>query len=306
MKIYINSAKENWVVDRFISEWNQYNQKQTKNYYFGKKIIWLIAPWTWKKVPKRQLIRNKVLCTIHHIDEDKFDSKEMEDFLDRDKFVDLYHAISENTYNQIRKITSKPIVKIPFWVNQNIWFEISSKKSIYEEFKLSPEKYYVGSFQRDTEGHDLISPKLSKGPDQFIEIVKYLNSNKDNLHIILTGKRRGYIMDQLDKVNIPYTYFEMISFEKINKLYNLLDLYIVSSRYEGGPQSILECALIKTPIISTDVGIASEILSAQSIFEMNNFQNVAPQTEYAFNKVQKYKIPKGFIEFNEVFRKLSE
>ena len=37
MKIYINSAKENWVVDRFISEWNQYNQKQTKNYYFGKK-----------------------------------------------------------------------------------------------------------------------------------------------------------------------------------------------------------------------------------------------------------------------------
>ena len=113
-------------------------------------------------------------------------------------------------------------------------------------------------------------------------------------------------MNQLDIENIPYTYFEMISFEKINKLYNLLDLYIVSSRYEGGPQSILECALIKTPIISTDVGIASEILSAQSIFEMNNFQNVAPQTEYAFNKVQKYKIPKGFIEFNEVFRKLSE
>ena len=149
MKIYINSAKENWVVDRFISEWNQYNQKQTKNYYFGKKIIWLIAPWTWKKVPKRQLIRNKVLCTIHHIDEDKFDSKEMEDFLDRDKFVDLYHAISENTYKQIRKITSKPIVKIPFWVNQNIWYHINDKLKLREKYNLPKDAYIVGSFQRE-------------------------------------------------------------------------------------------------------------------------------------------------------------
>ena len=53
----------------------------------------------------------------------------------------------------------------------------------------------------------------------------------------------------------------MVSFKELNELYNLLNLYVVSSRYEGGPQAIMECALIKTPIISTDVGIASEILS---------------------------------------------
>ena len=306
MKIYLNSANEDWVVDRFISEWNKYNLKQTKNLYFGKKIIWLIAPWTWKKVPERQLTKNKVFCTIHHIDEDKFDDKEMEDFLNRDKFVDLYHAISQNTYNQLEKITSKPIIKIPFWVNQNLWFEVNSKKSIYEEFNLSSDRYYVGSFQRDTEGHDLISPKLSKGPDQFVQVVKYLNSIKNNLQVILTGKRRDYIMNQLDIENIPYKYFEMISFEKINKLYNLLDLYIVSSRYEGGPQSILECALTKTPIISTDVGIASEILSVKSIFNMHNFKNALPETDYAFEKVQKYKIPVGFNEFNKALKKLNE
>ena len=63
MKIYLNSANEDWVVDRFISEWNKYNLKQTKNlYFFGKKIIWLIAPWTWKKVPERELTKNKVFA----------------------------------------------------------------------------------------------------------------------------------------------------------------------------------------------------------------------------------------------------
>ena len=55
---------------------------------------------------------------------------------------------------------------------------------------------------------------------------------------------------------INYKYFEMTSFQNLNELYNILDLYIVSSRYEGGPQSIRNCN-DKNPIISTDVGIAS-------------------------------------------------
>ena len=56
-----------------------------------------------------------------------------------------------------------------------------------------------------------------------------------------------------------YSYFEMADFFELNELYNCLDLYIVASRVEGGPQSILEATLTKTPIISTDVGLAKEI-----------------------------------------------
>tara|TARA_B100000886_G_scaffold25805_1_gene16428 strand:+ start:526 stop:1449 length:924 start_codon:yes stop_codon:yes gene_type:complete len=306
MKIYINNANENWVVDRFISEWNKYNVKQTKNLHFGKKIIWIIAPWAWKKIPKRQLLKNNVLCTIHHIDEDKFDNTEKNIFQERDEYVDMYHVISENTQKQVAKLTKKPIVKIPFWVNQNIWFNIENKKSIFTEFNLSNKKFYVGSFQRDTEGSDLISPKLSKGPDQFLEIVKFLHIEKENLEVILTGKRRNYLIKELDKANIPYKYFEMIPYDKINKLYNILDLYIVSSRYEGGPQSILECAITKTPIISTNVGIAPEILSDESLFNMNNFKEAEANVHQAFQNVQKYRIPKGFELFNLVFKELNE
>ena len=47
----------------------------------------------------------------------------------------------------------------------------------------------------------------------------------------------------------------MPPFNELNELYNCLDLYIVSSRYEGGPQAIFECALTKTPIISTNVAL---------------------------------------------------
>ena len=97
----------------------------------------------------------------------------------------------------------------------------------------------------------------------------------------------------------------MASFEVLNKLYNILDLYIVASRIEGGPQSILETAITKTPIISTNVGIASEILSPDSIFEMSSFSEAVPNIDYAFEKVVDYKIPAGFEPFLKMFRSIS-
>ena len=80
-------------------------------------------------------------------------------------------------------------------------------------------------------------------------------------------------------------------------LYNTLDLYLVTSRVEGGPQAILECAITKTPIMSTDVGVASEILSKESIFNINNFSDAKVNVEYAYQKVQNYKIPEGMKPF---------
>ena len=118
MNLYINSAKENWVVDRFIKEFREFDKITTTRFLFNADLIWIIAPWTWRKIPIRYLQRNKVVCTIHHIDEDKFDNIAKKEFLERDLVVDQYHVISESTYKQISNLTIKPIKIIPFWVNQ--------------------------------------------------------------------------------------------------------------------------------------------------------------------------------------------
>ena len=52
MKIYLNSVKENWIVDRVKKEWITLNKNITSNYLFNSEIIWIIAPWTWKKLIK--------------------------------------------------------------------------------------------------------------------------------------------------------------------------------------------------------------------------------------------------------------
>ena len=96
----------------------------------------------------------------------------------------------------------------------------------------------------------------------------------------------------------------MVDFKTLNELYNSLDLYIVTSRIEGGPQAIVECGITRTPIISTDVGIASEILHKNSIFNMNNYMNAKPDTDFAFKNSVKLNIPQGFNEYLEVFNSL--
>jgi len=306
MTVYINSAKENWVVDRFTEEWNMYNYRQDRTYIFNNKLIWLIAPWTWKKIPNIYLSNRKVLCTIHHIDEDKFKDLVQEDFYKRDKIVDHYHVISNNTYDQVKKLTNKPITKIPFWVNQNLWTPLKNKNVLRKKYQINPNSFLIGTFQRDTEGSDLISPKLSKGPDQFLEIILKYRKKYPNLFIILTGKRRQFLIKNLEIYNIDYKYIEMASFEKINELYNCLDLYIVASRVEGGPQAIPESAITETPIVSTNVGLASQLLSKDSIFNMDNYENAIPDTKYSLKKIEQLKIPEGFNKYIKMFEEINE
>ena len=48
-----------------------------------------------EKVNKKYLKNKKVVCSIYHIDEDKFNDTYKKDFYERDKFVDAYHVISK-------------------------------------------------------------------------------------------------------------------------------------------------------------------------------------------------------------------
>ena len=306
MKIYLNSLNEDWVVDQFIAEWNKYRKDVNTKQIKEADIVWIIAPWTWRKISKRQLKNKKVLCTIHHIDFAKFSKKEEAEFNKRDKYVKYYHTISQKTKKQIQQLTDKEIFVIPFWLNQNNFFQIENKELLKEKYNLSKESFFIGSYQRDTEGGDLVSPKLSKDPDRFIEILLSQKETIKNMEIILTGIRRNYLINEFKKLGIKYKYFEMVNIQELNELYNVLDLYIVSSRTEGGPRSLFECAITRTPIISTDVGFASELLHPSSIFNMNNFQEALPNIEYAYKNVQYYTLPMGLESFDSMFKEIYE
>ena len=304
-KIYINSADEDWIVDKFKHEFLEFNSHLITHDIQDANIIWIISPWTWKQLPKEKLKSKKVIVTIHHLDDSDLSPRKIREFRKRDKFVDAYHIITVKTLPTLQELTQKKIFNFPFWVNQDNFFKIENSTNIKTKYNIPQNSYLVGSFQRDSEGKNLNKPKLIKGPDIFIKALEVLNYKFGNLHIVLSGYRRNYVMNKLDDLGISYSYFEKADIEVINELYNCLDLYMVTSRIEGGPQAIFECAITKTPIISTDVGIANKILHPSAIFSINDLESAAPNVEYAYQQVQEYLIPDGFKNFNLMFTEVS-
>jgi len=303
MKVYIPHVKESWIIDRLVSEWYEYNIENSSKFLRNSDVVWNISPWAIKTT-KKFYKNKKYIVSIYHFEDKDLTKENLEIFYSRDKFVDGYHVISLKSKEILQELTKKPIKFIPFWVNQNNFFEINNKDLLKQKFNLRKDKFLIGSFQRDTEGRDLKSPKLIKGPDIFIEIAEKLFKKNKNLLVVLAGKRRQFVIAELEKKGIPYKYFEMVNINTLNELYNTLDLYIVSSRVEGGPQAIVECGITKTPILSTDVGIAAEFLSEESIYNLDNFELKRPNVEYAYQKAKNITIPKGFDDFINFFKEL--
>ena len=297
MKTFVVVARENWICDRLADEWKEhYNCVE---HWEESDTVWILSPSEWHRVPVPILKNKKVVVTIHHIVPQKFTKDNLREFLIRDKFVDYYHVTCQQTENFLKKITKKQIFKQPFWVNKKNWFHIN-KQDVKRKYKFSRDSYLVGSFQRDTEGHDLKSPKLEKGPDLFCDTVEQLSKHTDNLEVILAGWRRQYVIGRLQETGIKFHYYERPDLTIVNELYNCLDLYVVASRTEGGPQAIVECAINKTPIISTNVGIAPVILAPESIYQPDKNIGV-PNVKVAHKNVQKHLTPEGFKPFVDFF-----
>ena len=110
----------------------------------------------------KYLEEKKVVCSIYHIDENKFNQEDLEDFKERDRYVSEYHVISKKTIPQLKKMTNKKITYIPFWVNQNKWFEINALFLTWRFCEASGETrmgHRSGAIDRRHERHGEFSPR---------------------------------------------------------------------------------------------------------------------------------------------------
>ena len=193
----------------------------------------------------------------------------------------------------------------PYWANQKIWRTTGTKAELRKKHGLPELGFFIGSFQRDTEGHDLITPKLEKGPDLLANYIvkeweewKTYGDPSDMIHVVLGGWRRQYIISRLEAAGVPYTYFEKPTQEVINELYQTLDLYPVTARQEGGPQSLIECGLLDIPCVSRDIGIASAVIPAYAIND-DPYQAVS-----AVPDVEHLKLPNGYKPYRNLIESL--
>lgn len=327
IKIFIfGRDKVNWSIDKdretitFFLKKN--NFKITKNIFKSTHVfcVWadlLLSSYYWWLLMIKIIFKFKIIAVITN-DISFYPQK-----LNRlKKYVDIFIAPSSKIYDLLNANGLK-VCKIPFFVNPNIFKPLNLKKEeickrLDIKWNLLKDKIIIGSFQRDSLGTNLLKPKWQKNPDLLIKILEKLP--KEKTIFLLAGPRRHYIIDRCIEKKINFLFYGDYSYiknkkddisvnnllpQKINLLYNLIDLYIVSSKSEGGPKQILESALTKTLIFSTNVGLAPDFLHPNLIFNKENLNELIEKI-YQFIKSPKsftnyldYNYQKTISEMNE-------
>jgi glycosyltransferase involved in cell wall biosynthesis len=160
---------------------------------------------------------------------------------------------NKHTKEQAEKYIKIPIYHIPYWLLSK---RMKSDSKVRREDIAKEGEIIIGSFQKDSEGNTE-RPKLSKGPDIFLKLLVELKKLY-NIKVLLTGYNRNYLIKNFEREGISFVYIPKT--HDINALYDISDWCFVTSRFEGGPQTVLEASYRKVKILSRDVGMASEVL----------------------------------------------
>lgn len=162
-------------------------------------------------------------------------------------------------YNSVLSLGVHPhkITTIPLGVDMNIFRPINKTKS-KKSIKVPSDCFCVGSFQRDTDKRG--GPKIIKGPDTFISVISRVKEIIPNLFILLSGRRRDYVISNLKKMGVRYKYVYEDNYGKMYRLYNALDCYLMTSRVEGGPKGVIEAPSCNVPVVATDCGMSMDVI----------------------------------------------
>jgi glycosyltransferase involved in cell wall biosynthesis len=198
--------------------------------------------------------------------------------------IDCWVAANRAQYDWFQEQNS-PCAYQPFYVDERVFHPIALLREqictyLGIDYQLVGGKTLIGSFQRDSLGADLSQPKWQKGPDTLVKILQNTSIPRDQWCLIVAGPRRHWLIKQCEELGIPYVFvgempksgqddvqINTLSREQMALLYNLVDIYIVSSKMEGGPKAIMEAALCQTPVISTKVGLAPDMLVKGSLYD---------------------------------------
>lgn len=159
-------------------------------------------------------------------------------------------------------VPKEKLVRIPIGVDTQSFRLPSPAERLQARarFGFRDDQIVIGSFQKDGVGWgDGMEPKLIKGPDLFVEAVEKMARDLP-VAVLLTGPARGYVKAELTRRQIPFAHILIKNQAEIADCYHALDLYLVTSREEGGPKGIMEGMASGVPVVSTAVGMAEDLI----------------------------------------------
>jgi glycosyltransferase involved in cell wall biosynthesis len=227
--------------------------------HFGSQFMWQV----WADLLPRS---NRYVTTYFH--------GKPEDGPEMARHVDYFLA---NHHRLARVVTAAGMIRrrLLAWglppekvVHVNIGIESGHFRPPAPEERVAARRRFgvpdgtlcVGSFQKDGVGwSEGLEPKLIKGPDLLVAAAERL-AREFPLFVLLTGPARGYVKRELERRGVPFAHVYFDDYRDLAAAYRALDLYLMTSREEGGPFSLLESMASGVPLVTTRVGMAEDFV----------------------------------------------
>lgn len=163
-------------------------------------------------------------------------------------------------------IASDRVALIPLGIDVAVFPRVTpdARAAARARFGIPDQARVIGSFQKDGVGWgDGAEAKLVKGPDIFLAVVDQLRRDVPDVFVLLSGPARGFVIDGLRKLGVPFAHHYLDDARALAPLYHAIDAYLVPSRQEGGPKAILESMSSGVALVTTRVGQAMDLVQHQ-------------------------------------------
>ena len=271
--IVIKSEYKNWVLNEIATEYKNIFSRFTPNISLNERDIFLSRHVNLFIMSKYHAIKNlenyenKIYFPYFHGLPNKKESqieniKFIKKNINKISRIQTTNSLIENFFLE-NSIPKDKFRRIPITVDFKKINELNQldKDSIRKKYNIPLNSFIIGSFQKDGDGWgNGNNPKMIKGPDIFIKTVEILKNKIPELFVLLSGPSRGYIKNNLIKLNIPFMHLNFSKYLDLIELYKCIDVYLICSREEGGPRAIMESFASKTPLVTTNVGQAIDMV----------------------------------------------
>lgn len=228
--------------------------------HFGSQYMWL----AWGHLLSR---RNRYVTSFFHgKPEDGADvARHIDCFLASVPRLSMVVTASGLIEDRLLRwgVPHKKLVRIPIGVDTKAFVPPmpEQRHAARLQFGIPDSAVVVGSFQKDGMGWgDGMEPKLIKGPDIYVETMRAMKAAGIPVMAFLTGPARGYVKQGLERAGIPFVHTFARNHLDLVACYHTLDLYVVSSREEGGPMGLMESMASAVPVVSTRVGMGPDLI----------------------------------------------
>lgn len=178
------------------------------------------------------------------------------------KGVDKVICVSklvENSFKKVLKEKNKNktiIIHDGVDVNEKDKQENNISINLKKHFNLDSEKFIIGNIGNHANAKDLKT---------FVKTANYLVNElkRKDVHFVQLGRESDHTPEYKKLVD-SYTLNDYITFsgylEGAKYLISQFDIFLMTSKNEGGPVSMLEAFLMKVPVVITKVGIVPEAI----------------------------------------------